>query len=195
MTNVSNGLFDDEVTDDGRRGRGGRAGRDRPPRRRSRRPTAAASTRRERWCSTCAALNKHGLSGNFKLADLEFGPGDCVAGQPAAQRLEITDTALEGPDYSELRYSIIAGNPVYAPAPLRGLLDIQPCAETQAADDPDTGTKPVSFWKDWKGMLWTRAAGDMTMQYFYPLQTGFYLDDDVRDRPSAWSIRTTRTWS
>ncbi|MEI8081375.1 MAG: PKD domain-containing protein, partial [Actinomycetes bacterium] len=122
------------------------------------------------------SLNKHGLSGNFKLADLEFGPGASWPG-PGSALLKITDTALEGPDYSELRYSIVAGNPVYAPAPLRGLLDIQPCAETQAADDPDTGTKPVSFWKDWKGMLWTRAAGDMSIQYFYPLQNGFYLTD------------------
>ena len=37
---------------------------------------------------------------------------------------------------------------------------------------------PEPFWKDWKGMLWTRAAGNMTVNYFYPLQAGFYLDPD-----------------
>ena len=40
-------------------------------------------------------------------------------------------------------------------------------------------TRP--FWKDCKGMLWARAAGDMTVLYFYPLQRGFYLTDEYAE--------------
>ena len=81
----------------------------------------------------------------------------------------------DSPDYSELTYSLDAGLPVYAPTPIRGLLDIQPCADTQA------NTEDTPFWKDWKGMLWARAAGDMTVKYFYPLQRGFYLSDEYAE--------------
>lgn len=119
--------------------------------------------------------DKHGANGNVKLADLTFGP---AAIPVVASEVGVAAATLAGPDYSTLRYSITAGNPVYAPTPLRGLLDIQPCEQTQAADDPDTGQAPLPFWKDWKGMRWARAAGNMDVQYFYPLQTGFYLSED-----------------
>ena len=56
---------------------------------------------------------------------------------------------------------------------MRALLDVQPCPQTQAADE-----RALPFWKDFKDMLWARAAGDMEILYFYPLQQGFYLTDE-----------------
>ena len=130
------------------------------------------------------ALNKHGLTGVAKLADLTFNRPVGYACEPTLAEPDKCDAtvglstaSLLGPDYSRLDFGITAGNPVYAPTPVRNLLDIQPCAETVAADDPVTHKKPAPFWKDWKGMLWARAAGNMSMSYFYPLQPGFYLDN------------------
>jgi len=116
------------------------------------------------------ARAKHGLSGNLNLMDITFttGPNFTAPGETASVGLQ--QIALFGPDYQDLSFNITAGNPVYAPTPLRGLLDIQPCEQTRAAD---VTARP--FWKDYKGMLWARAAGDMKVLYFYPLQSGFYL--------------------
>ncbi|MBC8447965.1 MAG: right-handed parallel beta-helix repeat-containing protein [Chloroflexi bacterium] len=117
--------------------------------------------------------NKHGLSGNLLLSELTF---EAVGDPPATDTttdLDLTSISLFGPGYEELGFNITAGNPIYAPTPLRGLLDIQPCEQTQAAD---LAARP--FWRDFKDMLWARAAGDMQVLYFYPLQPGFYLADD-----------------
>ena len=78
-----------------------------------------------------------------------------------------------GPGYEKLQYNIDAGNPVYAPTPMRALLDIQPCPQTQAAD-----VSRAAILEGYKDMLWARAAGDMEILYFYPLQEGFYLTDE-----------------
>jgi len=118
--------------------------------------------------------NKHGLSGDLLLTELTF---EATGNNPPAQDTETTlglaSFSLAGPAYDDLSFNITAGNPVYAPTPLRGLLDIQPCPQTRAAD---VSARP--FWKDFKEMLWARAAGDMDVLYFYPLQPGFYLTDD-----------------
>jgi len=82
----------------------------------------------------------------------------------------LASASLAGPDYSELTFNITAGNPVFAPTPMRSLLDIQICPQSKAAD-----VTALPFWKDFKGALWARAAGDMNVLYFYPLQPGFYL--------------------
>ena len=94
------------------------------------------------------------------------------AAPPGTTEVRPLSSELTGPAYDALNYNITAGNPVYAPTPMRGLLDIQPCAQTQAADE-----SALPFWKDFKNMLWARAAGDMQILYFYPLQPGFYLTD------------------
>ncbi|HEY74117.1 MAG TPA: PKD domain-containing protein, partial [Thermoflexia bacterium] len=117
--------------------------------------------------------NKHGLSGNLLLADLSF---EAVGAPPAVDTdtaLSITADSLYGPAYESLEFGITAGNPIYAPVPMQGLLDMQPCEQTIPADIATA--RP--FWRDFKGMLWARAAGGMEMLYFYPLQAGFYLDD------------------
>ena len=115
--------------------------------------------------------NKHGLSGNLVLAELTFGVADGAALGPTA--LGLPSVQLTGPGYEDLQYTISAGGPVYAPTPMRALLDVQPCPQTQAAD-----VRALPFWKDFKDMLWARAAGDMEILYFYPLQEGFHLTDE-----------------
>lgn len=121
-----------------------------------------------------AARNKHGESGNLTLADITFQS----RGFAGALNPPITATELLGPDYSQFSYNMTAGNPLFAPVPLRNLLDVQPCAET-APYEPEAA-KP--FWKDFKDTLWARAAGEMQVLYFYPLQPGFYLSDpDARE--------------
>ncbi len=113
------------------------------------------------------ARNKHGSSGALTLADVIFAPADGTLG---ATQLTLASASLAGPDYSELKFNITAGNPVFAPTPMRSLLDIQICPQSKAAD-----VTALPFWKDFKGALWARAAGDMNVLYFYPLQPGFYL--------------------
>jgi hypothetical protein len=80
-------------------------------------------------------------------------------------------TTLLGPDYSQLRFNMTAGNPVYAPIPMRKLLDVQPCAETE----PYQPATARPFWKDFRDMVWARAAGEMQVLYYYPLQRSFPL--------------------
>ena len=122
--------------------------------------------------------NKHGLSGDLLLAELTFGVATGAALGPTELGLPVIQ--LAGPSYEELNYNITAGGPVYAPAPMRALLDVQPCTQTQAADE-----RALPFWKDFKNMLWARAAGDMEILYFYPLQEGFYLTDAACHGPGA----------
>jgi hypothetical protein len=118
------------------------------------------------------ARSKHGLSGDLNLMDITFTTGSGFTTPSDTAAVSLDQITLFGPDYQDLSFNITAGNPVYAPAPLRSLLDIQPCAQTRASDDT---ARP--FWKDYKGMLWARAAGDMKVLYFYPLQAGFYFSD------------------
>jgi hypothetical protein len=69
-----------------------------------------------------------------------------------------------------LSFDEIAGTPVARPYPLSLL---PPCPETWA--DADS----VPFWKDYKDVVWARAAGDMEVRYFYPLQLGFHYPYDL----------------
>lgn len=121
---------------------------------------------------TLRARNKHGVSGALTLSDITFrGVGAAPAGDTPTT-LALSAPSLLGPDYRSLRYDVTAGNPIFAPTPLRNLLDIQPCAQTKAAD---LTARP--FWKDFKGGLWARAAGQMDVLYYYPVQPGFHFSD------------------
>ena len=138
---------------------------------RAERSPAAGRTTPGQLTFELISRNKHGLSGNLLLADLTFGVAPGAA--PGPTELGLPSIQLTGPSYEELQYKITAGGPVYAPTPMRTLLDVQPCPQTQAADE-----HALPFWKDFKNMLWARAAGDMEILYFYPLQEGFYLTDE-----------------
>jgi subtilisin-like proprotein convertase family protein/threonine dehydrogenase-like Zn-dependent dehydrogenase len=121
---------------------------------------------------TLRARNKHGVGGSLTLSDITFrGVGDAPE-TDTPRDLTLAATSLLGPDYQSLRYDVVAGNPLFAPTPVRNLLDIQPCQQTKAAD---VTAKP--FWKDFKGALWARAAGQMNILYYYPVQPGFFFTD------------------
>ena len=81
----------------------------------------------------------------------------------------------DSPDYSELTYSLDAGLPVYAPTPMRGLLDI-------AAVRGHAGQhRRHALLEGLEGDVGAPAAGDMSVKYFYPLQRGFYLSDEYAE--------------
>ena len=121
---------------------------------------------------TMQARDKHGLSGELRLSDLTFAAEPGFIPSETTQ-IGLSDITLWGPGYEDLSFSLTAGIPVDAPVPLRGILDIHPCEQTQAAD---IAARP--FWKDYRGMIWARAAGDMQVLYFYPLQPGFHVTED-----------------
>src|SRR5690606_34897786 len=47
----------------------------------------------------------------------------------------------------------------------------------QAQDEPP----PPPFFQDHKNQLWAKSAGSGTVHYYYPMQPGFYQDDDNND--------------
>ncbi len=132
--------------------------------------------------------DKHGLVDDLILADITFA---AVAGDETTTVTTATQpraTAVVGPGYEALRFDVVAGNPIFAPVPMRNLLDIQTCAETTVHDIPNA--KP--FWKDFKGNLWARAAGSMDVLYYYPIQPGFHFTEAQRQTlgldsaPATW---------
>jgi len=58
--------------------------------------------------------------------------------------------------------------------PPKPLVNLPLCnADNKIASDDDN-----IAWKDHKDFIWARAAGDVTLQYHYPLQEGFFYDRD-----------------
>ena len=124
--------------------------------------------------------SKHGLSGNLVFADLTFQPVSGAALGPTT--LTPASVSLAGPPYESVDFSITAGNPVYAPTPMRGLLDIQPCPQTMTTD---VLAKP--FWKDFQG----DALGAGCRRYGDPLllPAAARLPSHRRARPVAGTHR------
>ncbi|MDY7095569.1 MAG: hypothetical protein SX243_21545 [Acidobacteriota bacterium] len=78
-----------------------------------------------------------------------------------------------GAGYNEFQYTGTAGTKIFAPYPVRLLGG---CAETSGSGDP--------FFLDYQNAAWAKADGDVTVQYWYPLQSTFYYDrnrDGVQD--------------
>lgn len=80
--------------------------------------------------------------------------------------------------YESFRYTGVAGITVSPPYPVRLLPG---CAETfvegQAAGEPP----PPPFFQDHKNQLWAKSAGSGRAHYYYPMQPGFYQDNDYND--------------
>lgn len=80
--------------------------------------------------------------------------------------------AEEDPHFFE--YEGIAGTEIRAPYPL-SLLSV--CGDSRGVAGP--------WWEDWRGTLYARAGGafgestDIRIQWFYPLQPGFFYDLDL----------------
>ncbi|MCB0187678.1 MAG: hypothetical protein KDE31_25590, partial [Caldilineaceae bacterium] len=104
--------------------------------------------------------NRHGLSGDPLLAELSF---TAITTTSVASSVQVVRSSLQSPNYEDLHYNLVAGNPVFAPIPLRGLLDTQPCTQTTTFE-PE---KATPYWEDFKGQIWARAAGEMKVLYYY----------------------------
>ncbi len=72
-----------------------------------------------------------------------------------------------GASYTGFQFSGSAGNPVFAPYPVRLLGN---CEESAAYGQP--------AFKDYKEQVYAKAAGTMIAEYYYPLQPGFHWDLD-----------------
>lgn len=83
-----------------------------------------------------------------------------------------------GAGYTRFRYIGTAGTTVSPPYPVRLLPG---CANTfvegQAVGEP----APAPFFQDHKNQLWAKSAGTGTVHYYYPMQPGFYQDNDYND--------------
>jgi len=87
------------------------------------------------------------------------------------------------PQYANFRYTGVAGTTVSPPYPVRLLPGCaQSFVDGQATGEPP----PPPFFQDHKNQLWAKSAGSGRVYYYYPMQPGFYQDnnaDDANDYP------------
>ncbi|HMN34881.1 MAG TPA: hypothetical protein PKE36_05665 [Chiayiivirga sp.] len=83
-----------------------------------------------------------------------------------------------GAGYNRFRYTGTAGTTVSPPYPVRLLPG---CAETFVQGQAVDGPPPPPFFQDHKNQLWAKSAGSGKVHYFYPMQPGFYQDNDNND--------------
>lgn len=83
-----------------------------------------------------------------------------------------------GAGYTRFRYTGTAGTTVSPPYPVRLLPSCaQSFVEGQALGEP----APAPFFQDHKNQLWAKSAGTGTVHYYYPMQPGFYQDNNYND--------------
>lgn len=78
------------------------------------------------------------------------------------------------PQYQRFHYSGTAGTTISPPYPVRLLPG---CARSYAAE-PALGEPRPPFFQDHKNQLWAKAAGQGAVHYFYPIQPGFFQDNN-----------------
>ncbi|MCX7562782.1 hypothetical protein OS176_04370 [Xanthomonadaceae bacterium XH05] len=83
-----------------------------------------------------------------------------------------------GASYNRFRYTGTAGTTVSPPYPVRLLPG---CSNTFVAGQAAGEPPPAPFFQDHKNQIWAKSAGNGTVHYFYPMQPGFYQDDDNND--------------
>lgn len=83
-----------------------------------------------------------------------------------------------GGGYNRFRYTGTAGTTVSPPYPVRLLPG---CAQTFVEGQAVDGPPPPPFFQDHKNQLWAKSAGSGKVHYFYPMQPGFYQDNDNND--------------
>lgn len=97
-------------------------------------------------------------------------------------RFRIYQVLATGAGYSSFQYSGVAGNPVFPPYPVRLLGG---CPQTRAKGKP--------AFKDYKEQVWAASAGTMVVEYWYPLQPGWWYDRDA-DRTVERGIGDCTAW-
>jgi len=83
-----------------------------------------------------------------------------------------------GAGYTRFRFTGTAGTTVSPPYPVRLLPG---CAESFVAGQALGEPAPAPFFQDHKNQLWAKSAGTGTVHYYYPMQPGFYQDNDYND--------------
>ena len=83
-----------------------------------------------------------------------------------------------GGGFNRFRYTGIAGTTVSPPYPVRLLPG---CSETFVDGQAVDGPPPPPFFQDHKNQLWAKSAGSGSVHYYYPMQPGFYQDNDNND--------------
>ena len=122
--------------------------------------------------------NKHGLSGDLLLAELTFGVATNTMLGPT--ELDLPVIQLAGPSYEELNYNITAGGPVYAPTPMRALLDVQPCTA-----DPGRRRARAALLEGFQGHAVGARRGRHGDPLLLPTAGGLLSDRRVRQRAGA----------
>lgn len=79
------------------------------------------------------------------------------------------------PQYQRFHYNGVAGTTVSPPYPVRLLPG---CASTRVDGQAPGEPAPPPFFQDHKNQLWAKSEGTGKVYYHYPMQPGFYQDDD-----------------
>ncbi len=95
-----------------------------------------------------------------------------------------------GAGYSRFRYSGTAGTTVSPPYPVRLLPG---CAESRAGGQAQGEPPPPPFFQDHKNQMWAKSAGTGTVHYFYPMQPGFYQDNN-HDNANDYAVGQCTPW-
>jgi len=107
-------------------------------------------------------LNNNHLSSK-PYALLKYWDSNVEEWKILVYKVEITDDT-----YADFAYDGgSAATPVIPPYPLSMM---QPCVETDGEGTP--------YWQDYKGVVWSKCAGQIMTRFFYPLQPGFDYDLD-----------------
>ncbi|MEM7479611.1 MAG: hypothetical protein AAF481_00435 [Acidobacteriota bacterium] len=85
-------------------------------------------------------------------------------------RYLIYQVRATGEGFDSFQFSGVAGNKINAPYPVRLLGG---CEETAGAGSP--------FYQDYQKAVWARSAGQVVVEYWYPLQPTFHFDRDADD--------------
>jgi len=81
--------------------------------------------------------------------------------------MKVYEVVRNGFGYDFSTFTGVAGNPFFAPYPIRLL---GTCEGTSGEGEP--------YFEDYKFNTYAKSAGTITTRFFYPLQAGFYWDED-----------------
>ncbi len=94
------------------------------------------------------------------------------------------------PQYQRFRFSGTAGTTVSPPYPVRLLPG---CGESFVDGQAQGEPPPPPFFQDHKNQLWAKSAGTGKVYYYYPMQPGFYQDND-NNEVSDYEVGQCTPW-
>jgi hypothetical protein len=102
------------------------------------------------------------------------------------KKLRVYKVIETSPEYPDFHLDLEAGKAVRPPHPLDVLSG--DCSGPTTIDGEDTETDPqppLPFYRDHRGGLWARAAGEGTVRFHYPLQETFFFFYENPDVPDT----------